>query len=232
VFGRRFGALLIDLVLVFLAIVVVRTLLEALLDPLENAGLIALLMLLVLPLYKAGFESASRQATPGKRLLGVKVVRDDGERLSFGRSLARGFASYLSLLFWGIPYLIAAGTKRRQALHDFMASTLVVRAGSSPEDVRSSPPAGGNGVVVAVVIGLLAIAMTGALAAVAIPAYQEHTIRAQVAEGLALAAPYKSAIAERANEALLDDIDSACSTWTRPTGASTWSRSPSDAGMS
>jgi type IV pilus assembly protein PilA len=39
------------------------------------------------------------------------------------------------------------------------------------------------------------IAMIGILAAIAIPAYQDYTIRAQVATGLSAAAPYKAAVA-------------------------------------
>jgi type IV pilus assembly protein PilA len=38
--------------------------------------------------------------------------------------------------------------------------------------------------------------MAGMLAAIAIPAYQDYTIRAQITEGLALAAPVKASIAE------------------------------------
>jgi Tfp pilus assembly major pilin PilA len=40
------------------------------------------------------------------------------------------------------------------------------------------------------------VAVTGILAAIAIPAYQDYTIRAQVAEGLNLAAAVKAAVAE------------------------------------
>jgi type IV pilus assembly protein PilA len=43
---------------------------------------------------------------------------------------------------------------------------------------------------------MIVIAIIGILAAVAIPAYQNYTVRAQVTEGLALAASYKTAIEE------------------------------------
>jgi type IV pilus assembly protein PilA len=51
---------------------------------------------------------------------------------------------------------------------------------------------------VAVIIGVVAtfgVSMVGILAAIAIPAYQDYTIRAQVTEGLALAGPVKASIA-------------------------------------
>src|ERR1700683_5674548 len=43
---------------------------------------------------------------------------------------------------------------------------------------------------------MIVVAIIGILAAIAIPAYQNYTIRAQVTEGLSLAAGWKTAISE------------------------------------
>ncbi|NLY13478.1 MAG: pilin [Gammaproteobacteria bacterium] len=43
---------------------------------------------------------------------------------------------------------------------------------------------------------MIVVAIIGILAAVALPAYQDYTIRAKVTEGLSLASAYKTAIAE------------------------------------
>ena len=78
-------------------------------------------------LYYAGFESSRWQATPGKRVIGIRVTDAAGARVSFARASGRFFAKILSGLICGIGYLLAAFTARKQALHDLIAGTLVVR---------------------------------------------------------------------------------------------------------
>ena len=88
-------------------------------------------------------------------------------------------------------------TRRRQSLHDVMAGTVGVRQDRSPAEVASAiaPPVPGYLVAVAVIaIVLFNPAGIGILAAIAIPAYQDYTIRAQLMEGLLLPEPAKSAV--------------------------------------
>ncbi len=78
-------------------------------------------------LYFAGFEASSKQATPGKMVLGIIVTDVNGSRISFGRASGRFFAKIVSGLILGIGYLMAGFTEKKQALHDMMAGCLVVR---------------------------------------------------------------------------------------------------------
>lgn len=80
----------------------------------------------VAALYFIGFEASSRQATPGKQWLGLRVCTLDGQRPSLGRTVLRFVAGSLSWLSLNLGHALAAWTPRKQALHDLIAGTLVV----------------------------------------------------------------------------------------------------------
>lgn len=81
-------------------------------------------------LYFAFWESGAKQSTWGKRMLGIKVVGEDGGRISFGRATARFFCkSFLSPLFFQIGFIMAAFTNCKRALHDMIVETYVVNKG-------------------------------------------------------------------------------------------------------
>lgn len=77
--------------------------------------------------YSAGFEGSSIQATPGKLALGLRVVDVDGARLTWPRALARAILKLVSAGSGGAGFAVAAFTSMKQAVHDLMASTLVIR---------------------------------------------------------------------------------------------------------
>lgn len=79
-------------------------------------------------IYEASMESSSRQATVGKMALALKVADLEGRRISFARASGRVFGKYLSAMILFIGYIMAGFTERKQALHDMIAGTLVVRS--------------------------------------------------------------------------------------------------------
>ena len=82
----------------------------------------------VLPwLYFAGFESSSMQGTLGKKVLGLKVIGSDGNRISFLRATGRYFAKILSTLILGIGFIMIAFTEKKRGLHDMLAGTFVIK---------------------------------------------------------------------------------------------------------
>lgn len=93
------------------------------------------LTLLALLVYKAGMESSARQATLGKLALDIKVTSLSGERIDFGRALWRNFSQIFSAITLYIGYLMPTYTKRRQALHDMIAGTLVTRRQYAPAEI-------------------------------------------------------------------------------------------------
>jgi len=78
-------------------------------------------------IYFATLQSSSWQATVGKKTLGIKVVDKNGGRISFGTATVRYFGKSLSGIIFCIGYMMAGWTKKKQGLHDMIASTYVVK---------------------------------------------------------------------------------------------------------
>ena len=78
-------------------------------------------------IYTAGFHSSSWQATPGKRICGLKIMDYDGKRISFSHATGRYIASYVNWISFGFGWLAVVWTDRRQCPHDFIARTLVIK---------------------------------------------------------------------------------------------------------
>jgi uncharacterized RDD family membrane protein YckC len=84
-------------------------------------------------LYFAGMESSSNQATFGKQFAGSRVTDLDGNRITFGQATVRFIiCTVVDRIPMGIglvAYLPIAFTQKRQALHDFVTSTVVLNDG-------------------------------------------------------------------------------------------------------
>ena len=138
-FWRRFFAVLIDGIITAIVTFPIQMLLgvffrhdgvDTLMNPtagLELVGGIYLVSVIVNVLYYTYFFS-QKGATPGKMLLGLRVVTAAGGPLSVGRAAGRVFAQILSGLTLLIGYIIAAFDSEKRALHDHICSTRVIRS--------------------------------------------------------------------------------------------------------
>ena len=146
--------------------------------------------------YFALMESSPTQATLGKRAMGIIATDGKGRRLSLGQASGRYFAGAISYITLYIGYALAGWTKRKQALHDLIADTCVVfetvKPGEPLPTVRPPMPWYGW----AANCLLLAVFPISILAAVAIPAYHDYTIRAKVISAIAVSEGVKQGVAE------------------------------------
>lgn len=92
------------------------------------AGVGAVLLLLSADwIYNAYMNSSHRRATFGKQFMGLKVTGLDGEEIGFGQATGRYFAKYISTFPLFAGFFIAPFTRKKQALHDMVAGTVVVK---------------------------------------------------------------------------------------------------------
>ncbi len=142
-FWIRFLAIIIDAIIVRIAITpliaifgtigVMPWVMRGRVDEIGVASMVAASMA-ALPflvaigwLYEALLTSSSWQATLGKKILGLKVTDEMGNRISFARATGRHFAKILSVMTCFIGFIMAGFTDRKRALHDMVAGTLVIR---------------------------------------------------------------------------------------------------------
>lgn len=190
-FWVRFGALIIDNVIVYAATIAITALAMfavASIGSTEMVGIASvggwLAFFVGAFFYFTLMESDERGATLGKRAFKLRVVTVDGhERIGYGRAVGRFFAHGISSLILYIGFLIQPFMPRKQALHDMICGTAVVARGQA------------SSVLVGVTIVLGLLAPIGLIAAIAIPAYQDYSVRAKVSEALIAASPAQSAVA-------------------------------------
>jgi len=135
-FGERFIAYMIDTIILTLGFWAVGFILVVIVLGIAGSSdaaeitlgfTVAMMVIAAHWLYFALQESSAKQATFGKRAMKIVVTDDQGKRLTFARASGRAFARLLSSMFFSIGYLLALFTARKQALHDLIASTVVLR---------------------------------------------------------------------------------------------------------
>lgn len=170
--GLRFGALLVDMILIQLALLLffLVVLWGGLATKSDVAAAIWLLgSFLLRTFWFIGFELGSRAATPGKRLMGIRVVARDGGRLTadavVARNLIRELELFLPLMMLGVGaaedmvsgWTMAAGllwsltlslfllfNRDRMRMGDLIAGTWVVMAQRAKLDADIATDAAGD----------------------------------------------------------------------------------------
>lgn len=135
-FGVRFGAKLLDFVVLWVVNMVMSMVFFGALGlrrgvPIDS-GFFALqlgffaLEVLVNASYVI-FFLGRYGATLGKMAVKLRVVNPDGSKLTWGKAVGRYFAEIVSGLTLGIGYIMAGFDPERRALHDRIAATRVIR---------------------------------------------------------------------------------------------------------
>lgn len=141
--GSRFLAVVADMVVqvlflvafgLLLSSVVARTHLSPVTRLAENVmlGIAIFIAFIVLFGYFILFEAFWNGQTPGKKLLGIRVVRDGGYPIDFSASLIRNLirVGELGLGFYATSALSALLSNENKRIGDFAAGTIVVRDAS------------------------------------------------------------------------------------------------------
>jgi uncharacterized RDD family membrane protein YckC len=146
-FGRRLGAKIIDWILLWLIALIPQMICSFLIlgtwsvfipdmsqvDPdsilLRSVllNVVSTLLGIVIGLSYGIYFIRKNDATPGKKMLGLRLVRADASKLSVGRIIGRYFSEWVSSMILLIGYIMAAFDKEeRRALHDRMCDTRVI----------------------------------------------------------------------------------------------------------
>jgi uncharacterized RDD family membrane protein YckC len=134
--GARAYAWLLDALGIFLCWMTALLLYSVSGDLIRQVQALSILgqLLAVLSVFLAGWgwdvawETLGEGRTPGKRLVGIRVVRADGRPVGLGGSLVRNALRALELPLAYAPGILAVAlSARRQRLGDLVAGTLVVR---------------------------------------------------------------------------------------------------------
>lgn len=92
---------------------------------LEIEGLIATFLMIA---YEVIMYTEYDGQTVGKRVTGIKVVMEDGSKITYGKALLRTAGGYTSFAILMLGYLWVIWDSKKQAWHDKIAKTLVVKA--------------------------------------------------------------------------------------------------------
>ena len=109
-------------------------------------GLLILSFFIILWAYFVIFETLWNGETPGKRLMGLRVIKDAGYPVDFAAVVMRNFLRAIDFLpsFYAVGFIVQLCSKQYKRLGDYPAGTVVVRHGRADNALQ---PVGGAAVV-------------------------------------------------------------------------------------
>lgn len=143
--GSRAAALLIDWLILLVPVIVLTIIVVAVATGSDTGALVTgilggLAYLVVLFIYAPTLmarDGRHNGQTWGKQMIGIRVVRDNGQRVGFGLAALREIvvkglllsvvSSIIPLIPWLLDYLWPLWDDENRALHDMVVSTHVVR---------------------------------------------------------------------------------------------------------
>ena len=72
------------------------------------------------------YQDGIKGGTPGKSILGLKIVNETGNNIGIPRSILRYIGGLISGLIFGLGYLLIIFTGKKQGLHDKISKTFVI----------------------------------------------------------------------------------------------------------
>lgn len=128
-FWRRFAAYIVDSILISVIGGVIGGIIAGIVHSSNTQVFTVLVSLMFGLVYFGQFWSRDGQSL-GYRLLRIRLVRANGERVSFGFGMVRFLLIYMSIALFLVPAIISACmiavSGRKQAIHDTILGTLVV----------------------------------------------------------------------------------------------------------
>jgi uncharacterized RDD family membrane protein YckC len=109
-------------------------------------GLSMLAVFLLDWFYPVIFEAGKHGATPGKRLVGLKVVQATGSPITLGQAIVRNFLRFIDgwpfyiLFTYGVGLASCLASRRFQRLGDLAAGTVVIYTKVPAPPVIAAPP--------------------------------------------------------------------------------------------
>ena len=128
-FLQRVGASLIDTVIVFIVQFVISFAMIAMLGSNTSSQAVSQLLAMIVGFAYFIYFTFKDGATVGKKILKIKVVRADGQKLTIlGVILRETVGKFASSIVLGLGYLWVIWDSKKQGWHDKIAQTIVVKA--------------------------------------------------------------------------------------------------------